>query len=259
MYIKIPKNVKFIIPSEKYEYNYHKQLVAVTDYGDYIRAARNDPRFDQMSNDDIKQFIINYIVEKHENETFQACNFTDNGKECIEIHIIMRKTGYILQAYFGEGKRKTLGEKIDLDYEWIKSEYPEIAEEIHKAFSNENLIKILVGRKGIKTVRPKCEDWKAKSWGEIGKEIGIDYFIWRMTRFNLGIDTNMPVTCEMELDSWIEKFGIKKYDKDYKRIPDYKRIYNLISNLVDFMNAKSFGDRSNLGAMTWARALGVPV
>jgi len=121
----------------------------------------------------------------------------------------------------------------------VKEKSPDISKEIEETFHEDNLSKILTGRKGIKTVRPKGDS----------NEIGLKYYIWRQTRFNCGIDPSLPIMAGFELGSWLNKRGIDKYSDIGKLIVNY------VDSRTYFMNQINYGMLAHQGIARWNNAL----
>jgi len=195
---------------------------------------------------DAKDLLAVIPTKPNSHKSYQAYQlFNKEGELAKEVHIILSTIGYCLKPYFNEGKRLTPEERIKL----LASELPEeILKDIQEHFKESNLIKILKGRKGIKTKRPDYE-----------KDDELDYYIWRMTRFNCGIDTTMPVMAQMDITAYFsQKIEGKKSYFTYGN-KSVKKAINLVDLLVDSMNFRKFGFRAFSGASIWAKALGIPL
>ena len=246
------KNIFAVIPLKfpqiSHEYETRGYLSSITEYGRWIKHLQEiKEKYQNQEKEFYERKLLGYfeseLTKPDNHNSYQACQLFNKEKElAIEIHILASKNGYCLIPFFNEGKRLTSEEKIKNLVEELPEE---IITDIQEHFQETNLIKILKGRKGLKTVKPKTD--------------GLDYYIWRMTRFNTGIDMSMPIMASMDINAYFsEKIEGKK---SYFAISNksVKKAVNLVDLLVDAMNFKQFGLKSFSGATKWAEALGIPL
>jgi hypothetical protein len=233
---EILKLIKLEFPNEEKEYENRlfTSLGSITDYGNWKQWLITQLKEGKITKENYREDFLNYFKEKFNSDTHHTGNLFYNGKLAVSIHVLLRSNGYSFQPYFGEGKRLTLEEKII--YLKAKLSKPTLTV-IEEHFDQDNLDRILKGRKGgVKTVKPKDD--------------GLNYYIWRITRFNLGVDPTLPVTAEWEIRSFLEDHIPGITDKEIKVALE------LCDLLLFVKNQKDHGKVAYSGAIAWANALG---
>ena len=123
----------------------------------------------------------------------------------------------------------------------------------------EVVLKEVQGRNGLRAGKPP-------------KASGFAKYVWRMSRFNSGIDVTMPITCDWDLQDYVEKFLGKKpqviryldetYSK-YEVVPEYepwKKEYDEVRKIADEYADKvceSLGYSKYKAALIWGKAMGM--
>lgn len=230
---EILEHIPLVFPNQAHEYTdpLFTQFSSCTDYGKWNRVVEKEMKEKNLSKEESLEFALDYFKEDFGKERHQTCQLTNKqGDLAKEIHVLVSSNGYRYQPYWGEGKKLTTDEKI----EKLRSNLcRRTLEAIDSHFTNDHLKRLLKGRNGIKTTRPKDD--------------GLDYFIWRHTRFNCGIDMTMPIIADWELDKFLKNNALDHEKKDAK---------DLIDLTVFKKNTEIFGKKSFRGAITWSRALG---
>lgn len=119
-----------------------------------------------------------------------------------------------------------------------------------------DVIENLTGRKGLRTAKPKTN--------------GFDAYVWRMARFHSGIDPTMPVTCDWDLENYIESFmgkrpkfaakyygstdtEVEAYENYKKTVAEYRKIGDEYADKV----CDHFGLNKFAAAYRWGKAFGM--
>lgn len=223
------------LPELQYEYSFTlHHLGATTDYGqwrDDLREVMNS----QKTKEQKLAFLLEYFKQKFiKFGSTQTSKLMKDKHTIQEIHLILGKNGYMFKQYLGEGKKLTLNEKIDKLKDFLPNSVTDL---ILSRFTKEHLTQILKGRKyAIKTNPPDTD--------------GIDYYIWRLTRFNCGYDSSLPVMSDLRVKITLNELGIEKSLQ--------RTIIEFIDLLTFRMNIINFKNQAGIGCNIWKKALGYP-
>lgn len=100
----------------------------------------------------------------------------------------------------------------------------------------------------VKAMRPRGSFRTSKP-----KKNGLHAFLWRMVRFDSGIDPRMPMTCFWDLEDFCqEELGFRiKISPFIDDKQCYEYLMSRVDKLVITLNLDPFG-----GAKAWGRAFG---
>lgn len=249
------KYVPMVIPKEPKEYSSRYSLWSSnsTDWLRYIRELKTtNPN---LSKDEVWEKIAEWFYEylmNRERDSVQTTKLVNKKNELVcEIHVILSKSGYTVMPYFNEGRKITVDEKINNHIEVLLEKAPSVLADIQEHFKKEHLEKVVLARGG-NLRRSKPKDNKKMTFDEL------DYYIWRMTAFNTGVNVHLPVMASFEIRTYFkQKFKLEVSYFGSNEDSIFKNALNLVDLLTDQMSYLLFGEQASAGAKIWANALGI--